>query len=431
MRAPAGLAPLRSRRAGRRIGLALAGGGPGGAVYEIGALRAFEEALDGIDFNDLDCYVGVSAGSFVAACLANGLTPSQLVRGIATDEGEDQPFVPEAFFIPAYGEIARRALMVPRLIVESFWKLATSPGDQRPFDVLLRLSRALPVGLFDNEPIREYLQRLLSRRGRTDDFRQLRRRLIVVAADLEAGTAIRFGTRGEDHVPISRAVQASTAVPGLYPPVMIDGRTCVDGVLLKTVHASAALEEGVDLLLCINPIVPVDAARAALTGALPPGVLSARGLPAVLSQTLRTIVHSRMRVGMAQYRTKFPHADVVLFEPHRDEHGMFFANIFSFAERRAVCDLAYRATRADLRRRRARLEPLLARHGIRMRHEVLDDPSRDVWQSVGLAAAEPMTALATRLTSALDRLERIERSPRRPVSGRRPWAAAGAPRGAR
>ena len=54
-----------------RIGLALGGGGPLGGIYEIGALRALDEALDGLDFNNLDVYVGVNAGSFVAANLAN------------------------------------------------------------------------------------------------------------------------------------------------------------------------------------------------------------------------------------------------------------------------------------------------------------------------------------------------------------------------
>jgi predicted acylesterase/phospholipase RssA len=63
-----------------RIGLALAGGGPEGAIYEIGALRALDEALEGIDFTDVPIYVGVSAGAFIGACLANGLTPTQLAR---------------------------------------------------------------------------------------------------------------------------------------------------------------------------------------------------------------------------------------------------------------------------------------------------------------------------------------------------------------
>ena len=45
-----------------RIALAIAGGGPLGALHEIGALRALERSLRGIDFNQLHHYVGVSAG---------------------------------------------------------------------------------------------------------------------------------------------------------------------------------------------------------------------------------------------------------------------------------------------------------------------------------------------------------------------------------
>ena len=62
------------------------------------------------------------------------------------------------------------------------------------------------------------------------------------------------------------AVQASSALPGLYPPVEIEGRHYVDGVLLKTLHASVALEAGAELVLCINPIVPVDTVHAVEEG---------------------------------------------------------------------------------------------------------------------------------------------------------------------
>jgi hypothetical protein len=42
-----------------------------GGIYEVGALLALADSLDGLDFNDLDVYVGVSSGGFVAAALAN------------------------------------------------------------------------------------------------------------------------------------------------------------------------------------------------------------------------------------------------------------------------------------------------------------------------------------------------------------------------
>ncbi|HTG53500.1 MAG TPA: patatin-like phospholipase family protein, partial [Gemmatimonadaceae bacterium] len=225
------------RRAGRSIGLALAGGGPEGAVYEIGALRALEESLDGVDFNDLDSYVGVSAGSFVAALLANDVPVSQLVRMIVTHEPSEQPFHFEEFFSPAYGELAGRVAMLPRLAIESLWHFARRPGDQSLREALTHLGQALPVGLFSNDAIRRYLERTFARKRRTNDFRRLRHRLTVVAADLGSGLPVLFGEPGWDDVPIATAVQASTALPGLYPPVRVNGSDCVDGVLLRTVHA--------------------------------------------------------------------------------------------------------------------------------------------------------------------------------------------------
>jgi predicted acylesterase/phospholipase RssA len=205
-------------------------------------------------------------------------------------------------------------------------------------------------------------------------------------------------------VPISRAVEASCAVPGVYPPVEIDGRACVDGVLLKTVHASVALEHGVELLFCVNPIVPVDIRPGVRAGTMPRDILVERGLPTLLSQTFRTLVHSRLRVGFARYAARFPRADVVLFEPGTDEYRMFFSNMFSFRARREVCELAYRATRRDLWERRDELEPVLARHGIVFRADVLADEDRDLWEHVGLPAGGP-AASARQLGRSLDRLD--------------------------
>ncbi|MEM9293906.1 MAG: patatin-like phospholipase family protein [Acidobacteriota bacterium] len=394
---------------GRSIGLALAGGGPGGAIYEIGALRALDEALVGADLNDAVVYVGVSAGAFVGANLANGLTTAQMCRAIVKNEPGEHPFIPETFLTPALGEILRRSLTVPKLAAEAAMDYLRRPGDHSVQESLTRLSRALPVGLFDNRPIREYLEKIYSIKGRTDDFRQLDRQLIVVAADLDSGEAVRFGSEGFDHVPISRAVQASSALPGLYPPVEIDGRFYVDGVLLKTLHASVALESGADLLLCINPIVPVDTVSAVERGIMKRGRLIDRGLPTVLSQTFRTLIHSRLEVGMARYDSTFSGKDIVLLEPRRDDYRMFFRNIFSFRGRRELCDHAYRATRRELRERFDELMGVLARHGLALDRELLEDEERSLWDHVGLdrPAASDGVAVVGELGGLLDRLEGV------------------------
>jgi predicted acylesterase/phospholipase RssA len=386
--------------------LALAGGGPEGAIYEIGAVRALEEAIDGLDLNDLEIYVGVSAGAFIAANLANQLTTAQMCRAIVKTEPGEHPFVPETFMTPAVGELLKRTANVPGLLFSALADYARS-DEVTLLDALTRLSRALPVGVFDNEPIREYLAKIYSIKSRTDDFRRLPRPLIVVAADLESGHAVRFGEPGLEHVPISRAVQASCALPGLYPPVEIDGRYYVDGVLLKTLHASVALEKGAELVLCVNPIVPVDTVRGVDRGEMRRGFLVERGLPTVMSQTFRTLIHSRLEIGLAAYASRFRGADVLLLEPERDDYRMFFTNIFRFSARRAVADHAYRATRRELLRRADELAPVLARHGLRLRREVLEDSSRDLWSGVSLATATSTTAVVRDMDAALSRLEAL------------------------
>ena len=59
-------------------GVALAGGGPLGGIYEVGALVALDEALCGLRLTECDVFVGVSSGAFFASGLANGLTPREM-----------------------------------------------------------------------------------------------------------------------------------------------------------------------------------------------------------------------------------------------------------------------------------------------------------------------------------------------------------------
>lgn len=362
------------RRTRHKIGVALAGGGPLGAIYEIGALVALQDAMKGVDLVDCDVYVGVSSGGVLAAGLANGITPRDIHAMFIENETSGEAFDPEILLKPAFGEYVRRFASLPALALQAIEHWVADPFSKGFFASFQRLGRAIPTGVFDNVGFSAFLRQLLSAPGRTDDFRELRHRLFVVATDLDSGKAVPFGSSGWDHVPISRAVQASAALPGLFPPVDIDGRHYVDGALMKTLHASVALKEGAKLLICVNPLVPFNAD---LTHDDDDGwgervSLIDRGLPAVMSQTFRAIIHSRMKVGMDRYRTDYPDADVVLFEPNQADAEMFFANIFSYASRKRLAQHAYDRTLADLRRRREQLVPVLARHGITLDDDLLD-----------------------------------------------------------
>ena len=370
--------PRRPRKP--RIALALAGGGPLGAIYEIGALCALDEAMQGLQFAELDAYVGVSAGGFIAAGLANGLTPREICASFIENTGaEHDIFQPSVLIRPAWGEIARRLASLPVLATQATYRyLFKRRSLSAAFE---RLGRALPAGFFSNAMIDVQLRRQFSAPRRTNDFRELKRKLVLVATDLDSGEPAPFGQPGFDTVPISKAVQASAALPGLFPPVEIDGRYYVDGALKKTLHASVLLDEDVDLLICLNPLVPFNSSEAPQHRVLSSGEeripkLVDGGLPVVLSQTFRTMIHSRLELGMKAYERNHPGTTILLFEPDQRDPEMFLANTFSYSQRRALAEHAYQQTRQMLRSRRGVLAAQLAPHGVTLDDAVLADRER-------------------------------------------------------
>ncbi len=396
-----------TRRGSHPIGIALAGGGPLGAIYEIGALVALEDALEGIDLTSLDIYVGVSSGGVIAAGLANGFTPRAMHAMFIDGETADIAFNPELLLRPAFAEYGRRIASLPRLLVEATRRYIENPWTTGFFESFQRLARAVPTGVFDNVGFNAFLSQLLSAPGRSNDFRTLGRKLYLVATDLDTSKAVVFGAPGHDHVPISRAIQASAALPGLFPPVEIEGRHYVDGALMKTLHASVALKEGARLLLCVNPLVPFNADLAHEEGHANGFSLVDYGLPAVMNQTFRAIIHSRMKTGMDRYRTDYPDADVMLFEAGRGDAEMFFTNVFSYAGRTRLAEHAYRRTLADLRRRADQLGPVLARHGVRLNEDAINIRSPRIVTGPPRRRAAEFRDTALDLGHALDRLDNV------------------------
>ncbi|HOB46374.1 MAG TPA: patatin-like phospholipase family protein [Zoogloea sp.] len=191
--AACGMQPQRHDGAAPRkpkIALALGGGAARGFAH-IGVIKALETSGIVPDF-----VVGTSAGSVVGALYAAGHGPFELQKlAIQLDEA--------------------------------------SVTDWSFFD------RGLIKG--------EALERFINTHVGNRPIEGLKRRFAAVATDLQSGEPIVF-QRGNTGI----AVRASSAIPGVFPPVAIGGREYVDGGLVAPIPAREARSLGADLVIAVD-----------------------------------------------------------------------------------------------------------------------------------------------------------------------------------
>ena len=389
-----------------KTGLAIAGGGPVGAIYELGALRALDESIDGLKLHQLDVYVGVSSGALIAASLANGISTVEMCRIFTGQEYASIRFDPERLMRPAFREYLERASMLPAVLTNALLKMIRHPGTSNISELVSQLGKVIPSGVFDNQAIRDFLEHAFKVSGHSNEFEDLKCALYIVAVDLDSGAVVRFGSEGRRNVSIARAVQASAALPGLYPPVEIDGHYYVDGALRRTLHASVALNEGVDLFIGVNPLVPFDSGEKGQNTKISDQRLNRGGLPLIMSQTFRALVQSRMEAGFRKYYSSHPFADLLLLEPHRKDEEIFFTNIFSYNSRTALCEHSYQATRKDLLARHKELSQVLEKRGLSLNMDLLSDKNRTLGDSIGEGRSSH-APVARSLSRVLDNLDEM------------------------
>src|SRR5205809_7976238 len=127
----------------KRIGLALAGGGVIGGMYEVGAVAALEERLNGAG-RGFDVYVGCSAGSVVASLLAGGVRAREIYQILDEDLDDPINFGRNAVFA---GDAFRRACGRFGRLIWAFGKSAIRGRGSIP-DLLARAERDMPPGFF-------------------------------------------------------------------------------------------------------------------------------------------------------------------------------------------------------------------------------------------------------------------------------------------
>lgn len=124
-----------------RTAVVLAGGGVSGAFYEVGALLALDQFLEGTGVNDFDLFVGTSAGAIVGALLANGITPETMLH-VLDGRHEDAPGLQAAdLFSFRPGKLLKGVFQVPALLA-GVW----ASGLDLP-RLMLAMTERLPDGL--------------------------------------------------------------------------------------------------------------------------------------------------------------------------------------------------------------------------------------------------------------------------------------------
>jgi predicted acylesterase/phospholipase RssA len=361
-------APASKRRQRSKSALVLGGGGFTGGVYEIGALRALDLLSVNRTVNQFDVYVGTSAGAFVAAAVANGVTPEEMMRILV--QQVPTPFQDarvSALLRPNYREFLSKGMLIPVRLAQVVRRLLGDPGQISAVDIAVGLAEALPSGLYSGEGIERYVRRILSDPDRTNDFRLLESELYLAATDLDTCERIVFGALEWDDVPISQAVSASGALPMIYKPVKVKDRELVDGGIVSTTNVDIAVEAGAKFIVVVNPLVPYvnDFERRipTISGSRARRV-SDMGFPQIGYQAFKLLAYQRLHEVAQRWEERYPGVDIILIEPEPNDELMFQTSVMNYTSRVDIARHGFQSVTLKLAHDYTRFKRICARHGI-------------------------------------------------------------------
>ena len=177
----------------KKVGLALSGGAARGFAH-LGVLKVLKEHKIPIDY-----VAGTSAGSIAGAAFASGMSVEQIV------------------------ELGKKM---------SWFKMTGLAYSTKGI-----LSNAAMGAFFrQNFPV--------------DKFEDLPIPFAAVATDLETGEEVVLKEKGD----LITAIQASCAIPGIFMPIIVDGRMLIDGGVIAAVPTKAVKKLGAEIVIAVDVI---------------------------------------------------------------------------------------------------------------------------------------------------------------------------------
>jgi predicted acylesterase/phospholipase RssA len=329
-----------------RIALCLPGGGLTGAMFQIGALAALEDTVENVDANGFDLYVGTSSGATVAAALAGGRPVQRIYRALLDPADLYFPLERRHILRMDLREWTRATGTIFGALrhgAKSLTSKAPSPSPAALWEELDRFYDSLPAGVFSLDGYERFLEDFFVRRGVPNSFHGMPRSLRIMAHDLDSGEPVFFGGAGHDHITVSRACAASAALPPFFSPVRIGDRHYIDAGAAQVAHLDEAVARGADVLVVVNPMVPVRA-EGVPTGHGHRPTVRDKGYLWVANQASRIGVHEMLRQSIARIQAS-SEVEVLVIEPDPTDGILFMFSPASFSGRRKMLEYAYRTTR--------------------------------------------------------------------------------------
>ena len=417
---------LKRRKKNPKVALVLAGGAVSGGAFKLGGLKALDDFLVNRKTTDFDTYIGLSAGAVLAAPLAAGISPAEMLKSLEGKSELLDRFQAIDFYSPNLRELVERpadyvlkaALYLPSTLGDlmkeaprlgsdvnragrQYLKKPTPTNLSKVVSPLVEwywnrpdfpsVMGHLPTGLFNNASIERYIRRNLEGAGLPNDFRQFfrkrKRELYISAMNLDTAERAVFGHDEDSSLTISEAVQASTALPGFYRPARIRGIDYVDGGVRRTANLDVAVEHGADLVICYNPFRPFSNRskrhfdRRTSTWEVDGERIADGGLLNILNQVFRTLLHSRLQYGLRQYRDdpSFK-GDIIVIEPKDSDVNFFQLNALAYWERMRAAQLGYQSVTDSIERHYDLIRPIMARYNLTLTRRNVDNNIRKMAQ---------------------------------------------------
>jgi NTE family protein len=316
---------------GSRIGLALGAGGVLGGAWLTGVLHAIARET-GWDPGSSDVIAGTSAGAMVGALLACGVPPWFMLAHSAGEEFaglDDVRGAPSSTADRSGGASYRLHRGVPPLGPGS-WRLAlstlTRPHRHSPASLM---AGWLPLGVVSTEPLRDTVRRVCEEPWAPHP------NYWATAVDYQTGQRVTFGRQGAPRAELPDAVAASCAIPGFYRAVDVAGRRYVDGGLSSASNLDVLADEGLDLVIALNPMSSLHAG-------------DARTLTERLALAVRQ--NAGRRLGSEAKRLRAAGTEVILIQPTVGDLDAMGKNLMSRGRRNEVIETAVETMTEQLQR---------------------------------------------------------------------------------